>query len=544
MLGIVSGSAPTLDLGAGNHAVAGAEPHAAAFDPLDSLGRYELFPLLDANGDYIIEAEETELWMQDEFGQIVLRADGITPQPPDYGPHLFQEMKIRRQLVTYNGPDARPVDVRNFLAPLDAPDLQGRQADTVVHYYDMTAIEIVEQFISRMQQSGRWDPNQYPRTLEYLRRASANGRQGTPKSRAEPGETNAGLRADPVIRVAEVYRWYDATQTGQLDNLYLLVDRDTRQPLLYEHVANVFEDGRRPFTPVQWWPVEGRWTGIGAVEVFWELQKFIDLQTNRWDLSLSESGSKTFFNPEQTVEGQLNPRLTINDQTTFRKRDVNVPAERILERVHLHEFKGAKIEGLVQFVGQIFTNMSGVANANDAAAMGMDTARLATGVNNIQHSGEEMFTPILVNLEPGIAETIADCLALAVEHMDEREAFEVTGPDGVVHLKELQRQDARQFRWHVGLEVTSSKGEREVAQAAAATEAGKDYLSLPPAWQTILAPLYRQRLKAHGVKDVHKIIVPPTPEQLQAYQAQQQGQGGAAATPNEAEAPPPEPLPQ
>lgn len=499
-----------------------AEPTAESLKPT---------PLLDARGNYIIKDENDE-WVLGENGQMVLKSDGVTPQPPGYDDSMYVEMKIRRQFLTYNGPDARPVDYRNFLAPLDAEDLQGKSADTVVHYYDMTAIEVVELFIDRLQQSGRWDPNQYPRTIEYLRQASSNSRASSAQPRTELGESgwagDATQRADPTIRIAEVYRWYDATQTGRLDNIQLILDRTTRRPILYDHVSNVFDDGRRPFTHIQWWPVDGRWTGIGAVEIFWELQRFIDLQMNRWDLSLSESGGKTFFNPEMTQEGQTNPKLSINDQSSFRKRDPNMPAERILERVQLHEFKGAKIEGLVQFVGQLFTNMSGVANVNDAAAMNMDTAKLATGVNNMHQSGEEMFTPILVNMEPGITTVISTALAIAVEHMDEQEAFEVMGPQGELVLKALQKQDARQFRWHIQLEVSSNKGERDVAQTTAATGAAIEYYGLPPQIQMILAPLYRQRLKAHGIKNVDRIIVMPSPEDVAAWKSQQ---AAAAAAP-------------
>jgi hypothetical protein len=480
-------------------------------------------PLLDAKGEHIIEGEDE--WALNEQGQMVLTRDGQTLQPEGYSENSFQPMKIRRKIVAYSGPDARPVDFRNFLAPIDAPDLQCLAADTVVEYYDMTAIEIVQMFIRRMQEAGKWDANQYPRTMEYLRSVSSNSKSSGDFNRPEIGETKQNAdkgRGDPVIHVAEVHRWFDATQTGQLDSIHMLLDRDTQRPILYDHTANVFEDGKRPYTSIAWWPIDGSWCGIGAVEVFWTLQDFIDLQVNRWDMSLSESGSKTFFNAEMTVEGQANPKLSINDQSTFRKRDPNMPADRILERIQLYEFKGAKLEGLIQFVGQLVTNMSGVANANDAAAVNLDTQETATGVNNIAASGEEMFAPILVNLEPGVTEVCADSLAISVERMDDEEAFEVLGADGQMILKVLKKQDAKSFRWHVALEVSANKGERDVAQSTAATEAGKDYLMLPPPMQAVLAPLYRQRLRAHGVKDVHKIIVVPTPEQIQAWQVAQQ----------------------
>ena len=302
----------------------------------------------------------------------------------------------------------------------------------------------------------------------------------------------------------------------------MVVDLDTKRPILYDHVANVFPGGVRPYQAIVWWPVEGRWHGIGAVETFWQLQKFIDLCMNRWELSESQAGSKTFFNPELTVEGQNNPRLDVNSPGYLRKRDVNMPASRILERVPLHEFKGQNLDALIDRATQIFVNMSGVSNGNDAAAAGLDTSQLATGINNIAQSGEEMFTPLLVNLEDGITTVATQCLIIAVEHMDDEEAFAVVGPNGLAALKKLRSSDIRNLQWNVSLEVSSNRSQRDVAQLSAAKSAAVEYLGLPPPNQATLAPLYRQLLKLYGVRDVDKILPLPAQQAVDDHSAAQQ----------------------
>ena len=471
-------------------------------------------PVVAADNDCIYE---DDTWhVDDETGVLVLDRDGETPQPHGgLRSSMFRQRKVRRSIVRQRGPEARPVAFKDFLAPLNAESLQ--TADTLVHFEDITAIEIAGQFIERLQAARQWDPGQYPRTLEFLRTAASNQHAGTTAAdavRPELGEsvhsTPMHGRGDPVVRTAKFFARYDADNDGRLEDVFVVVDLDTKRPILYDHVANVFPGGRRPYHPVVWWPVEGRWHGMGAVETFWQLQKFIDLCMNRWELSESQAGSKTFFNPELTVEGQNNPKLDVNSPGYLRKRDVNVPASRILERVPLHEFKGQNLDSLIDRATQIFVNMSGVGNGNDAAAAGLDTSQLATGINNIQQSGEEMFTPLLVNLEDGITTVATECQVLAVEHMDEEEAFAIVGSNGLAALKKLKASQVQKLQWNVSLEVSSNRSQRDVAQLTAAKGAAVEYLGLPPPNQATLAPLYRQLLKLYGVRDVDKILPLPT----------------------------------
>jgi hypothetical protein len=478
-------------------------------------------PIIAEDGDYIFEADQWKL----VDGAVTLSRDGRTTlaEPPD--PQGFVEMKVRRRVTTESGPVAEVVGYKDFLAPLNAADLQ--QADTVVHYYEATAIEIVEQFIARMKAAGRWDAGEYPRVMEYLRTASSNTTTShlhSGNARSDLGERSQDLseRGEPVIRIAEVYRWFDATQSGNRDNIYMLIDLETSQPLLYDHVANVHPGGKRPFTALTWWPVEGRWDGISAVDVFLRVQELIDLLTARWELSESKSGSVTFFDPSQTTQGRLNPKLDPTKVKYLTKIDPLLADNQILSQVRLNEWKGGDLNGLIQFFLQMATNMSGVANANDAAAAGLDTSELATGVRNIEASGNEMFAPILVNLEPPITAIATNCQVLAVDNMNDEEAFVISGPRGVLMLKQLKAADARAFRWNVSLEVASDRGQRDVAEAQATTGAISEYVDLmlkiysapvPFAPGLVLGATnaYRQRLRAHGVQDVDKVL--PLPDE-------------------------------
>jgi hypothetical protein len=468
-------------------------------------------PVIAQDGDHIYK---DDLFVLDPAGQMVLRRDGVTVQPQQV---LWDVQKVRRQIVTKSGPECEILEPRDFLAPLATPSLQ--EADTVVHFYDIPAIDLVREFISRLRRNGQWDADAYPRTMAYLRMASAarpNAQAAAGSAKAQLGELGQtiGTRSEPTIRVAEVHRWFDATQSGNRDNIYMLLDMDTKQPLLYDHVANVYDGGKRPFTPIVWWPIEGRWNGIGAVEVFWKIQEFVDISAARWELSLSQSGGVTFFSPELTQEGMNNRNLVLNYGAFYRKRDPMMPASQIVERVQLADFKGGDLYQIIQFFLQLATNMSGVSNANDAAAAGLNTGELATGVRNIKESGDEMFAPILVNLEKGVREVTEDVQACSIEYLDPEEARAVVGERGLAVLQKLKSADSRSYRWAVTLEVSSNKGERDVAQTAAATQVALEYFQLMPELQVRLYKLYRQRLKAHGVRNVDEIITEPAQQQV------------------------------
>lgn len=154
--------------------------------------------------------------------------------------------------------------------------------------------------------------------------------------------------------------------------------------------------------------------------MFWPMQKAIDLAFNRWDLSNSSSGSVTFWSPELTVEGAANPKLMLNAGNTYRKVNQQTKGGDIVERIPLYEFKGAQMETIAQYYMQIASNMSGVANANDSQAAGLESSKLATGIRNIDRSGQEQFAPLLSRLSEGITDICETSLVIAVRGMDRR----------------------------------------------------------------------------------------------------------------------------
>ena len=71
-----------------------------------------------------------------------------------------------------------------------------------------------------------------------------------------------------------------------------------------------------------------------------------------------------------------------------------------LTSVYLTNVKSANLKDLLQTVLQTMQAMSAVSNVNDGAMAGLDTAKLATGIRNLQESGEELFHQYISHLRP------------------------------------------------------------------------------------------------------------------------------------------------
>ncbi len=87
---------------------------------------------------------------------------------------------------------------------------------------------------------------------------------------------------------------FDADEDGVQEDIVIMIDRKNKRPLFYDYVANRTPNGKRPFDVIRVNRVDGRWHGIGTMEVFQPLQEVVDLLVNRWSLSQSRSGNVFF----------------------------------------------------------------------------------------------------------------------------------------------------------------------------------------------------------------------------------------------------------
>ena len=491
-------------------------------------------PYVAADADYIYQDDQ---WAQvatqnpdspEELGDPVwiLARDGQTQLPEGMAsPEMlnFEAQIVPRQKVQYNGAESKPIYYKDFLAPLDAPTLD--EADICVHLYDKPAIEIASLYVSALdtgEETTRETANKIFESLQELTRVDDHRKAYGKKERPELGESpgtekvnssddparaESGLEGEPVVEIAEVYIHFDADEDGVQEDIVIMLDKKNKRPLFYDYVANRTPNGKRPFNVTRVNRVEGRWHGIGTMEVFQPLQEVVDLLVNRWNHSQSRSGNVIFWNPELTLEGEENPHLELNGGRTYTPKG-NIDPENILKVIPLYDVKGREIYKEIEFFMQVAINMSGVSHVNDAAMLGMDTAKLATGVKNIERSGQEMFSIYLSQLQDGLEDLLKQFCVYTLAYLDIREVFMYTEDESAQMLQFGPENVEQQVDMDVRLEMTRYKNEQELVQAQQASAKVIEFYSLPPELQVRTSQLYRQMLKAMQVAHVDEIIQP------------------------------------
>ncbi|TXH15600.1 MAG: hypothetical protein E6R03_06920 [Hyphomicrobiaceae bacterium] len=482
--------------------------------------------IVGADGDYIMESD---LWIQDSTEDpatgeavlsdlLVLKRDGKTPQPEAM---IWQEKTITRRITHYKGPEAKIINFMDFLCPIDAESVQ--LADCVVHLYDMPLMDLADQWKKSIPaESTAEDRMEATRNaIELLRKLeTTNGITNTAQnSDTVDSVSPAGIgidRGQPVVEIAEFYLRYDADGDGILEDVCLVLDKKTRTPIFYDYTANVTDDGLRPISVARVNEVPGRWYGIGAMEMFNTSQQIIDLWMNRKNHSNSRAARVDFWSPHNTLEGRANPNLETNWGGTYTPAP-NKTAKDCLESVYLENNIGDNLQEMIEFFMQLMMNESGIANANDGNVAGMDSTKLATGIRNIEKSGQELFSLFLGHLEPGISESLAKMVKLVFSNIDQMEVYryfedgEAGGEGGSELLREINPGDIANIEIDTRVLLTRYRGEQILESYTRGWNIVKEYYAEPnPEVQARTTEFAQGMLKAMQVPNANKIIQPIT----------------------------------
>tara|TARA_R110000772_G_scaffold143235_2_gene252764 strand:- start:924 stop:3113 length:2190 start_codon:yes stop_codon:yes gene_type:complete len=471
-------------------------------------------PLVAEDQDYIFEDdvwigaidEETGELLDNGAGEpiMVLKRDPTTTMPE--GEMIFERRKVRRLVKQFTGAELESVYYTDILVPKSARDIQS--ADCVVHTFEVPAIELAQTYMKR-----GLNPEDHPKFIDLLGEItgdSAQLRTGKDSARAEEGDDTGGslaISGEPSIRIGEFYMKIDVNGDGIQENIMLVLDLDNKKPIFFDYLSNITPDGKRPLHVVRVNPVDGRWHGTSQVKLFYDLQTFTDTLVARWDFSESQSGFIDIVNKSAVEEGaDVQGTLEINGGETFTLKPNKTPDD-FFKRIYLTNTKSDELRSQIEYIGQVMTTLSGVTNANDAAMSGLDTTQLATGVKNIEKSGQELFAPLLDHLDPGLADSVNGFLKQTVHNMDEAEAFEFF--EGAVrHIDEIKPDDARDIDFMVSMELTRYKGEQELVQGMQSIELiERFYAILDPNVQAIAVPVFINIGKLYGMKDADKVFV-------------------------------------
>lgn len=443
-------------------------------------------------------------WVPAQNGGFVLERDGVT-QHPNPEEITFEERLIEKEQTNYTGPSVRVVYYRDFMAPLNAPDLQS--ADCIVHVVPLSVNQLAAEYL---QNPGA--------NLAELANAIAaiqtfRGYDGAAKTgsdmRPENGDYQAPVNeGESQMEVGEFYMRFDANGDGYQENIMFVMDLQSGYPITYDYVANVdpTKTGQRPFRPVVPNPIDGRWYGIGTFEMFERHQEVIDLMINRRSVSQGEAGRVVGWRPENTAEGSIDPNLKLNWGGTYKL----LPGKRWEDTLFITYLNDNKFDQLTEEMEsqlQFAFNESGVQHANDANVAGMDSTKLATGIRNIEKTGQEMFGVYISELEGGINDNATAFTQTLYANMDDTESFIYFNGQIPVELT-VQKRDVRNLRFNIQVLLSRYKDEQMLLSSREARLVLAEFDALPPDLQINRKPLFKQQLAALQVKNPDQYLIP------------------------------------
>lgn len=492
----------------------------------DQIFGTEATVLTDIDGQQVKGADGNIITPDDEFvdaqdgnGTQVLKRDGQTLMPDA---PLFQSMTLNRRQVLFEGARSEPIYYKDFLCPLTATDVQ--TADCIAHLYDKPVMQFVDLVVKRgmVEDTAEGRLGAAQRLVSLVKKMDSN--TSRPKAAVttdvRPNE-NYGTLPDtktggPVAEFVNFFMWYDVYGDGILRNVMLVADRQTESPVFYDFVPNVTTDGLRPIEIVRINPVKGRWYGLGIIELFESYQTWVDLMVNRWNQSQSAAGRTDFWDPTATLEGDANPSLQMNRGKSYTLKP-GKKAEDALSAVYLNDTKFEQIYRMLQLPMQLAVNESGVANANDAQSAGLESSELATGIQNIQQSGDELFKPIIADLTGPLNRILGREVSVTLANMNPEEAYSYMEGD-TRGVDKLTPDDVRGLKFKVKISLTTQHNQQVIQTSAAAAALVEKYYMLTPEIQARVAPFYRAQIRALDPKcDVEHTIqpMPPAPAQSQ-----------------------------
>lgn len=496
-------------------------------------------PVFDVEGRYIfrdamwttqtIEQQPNPNYPPEVKVVKVLRRDNATIMPPGA---QWVRQRVRVNTLHYRGPKSEAIWFTDFLCPLNAESVH--KADIVAHLYDADAMEIAAWFtqgrfnyLNNEQQTALHHEKALNTLHRVLTSASpTTGSSTTTMPRTVHGETDTPRASASMVQVAECWLRYDADEDGVQEEICVVIDLVTQRPLYYNFTANITPDGRRPFDVLRCLPVLNRWYGVGMMEYLEPEQLFIDLQVNRWNLSLSRAGKVVFWNPEKTLEGEQDRNLRLNSGATYRLRD-GASVEDVIKVVELYASQqAADIKDIISFYMQLMQLKTGVLSVADESISDMNATKLATGIRAIQKAGDEIFASWQEEVYLGLRDVVRKFVGVALARMDRRETWRFTDGDDEV-LATLMPEDVANLEVDVQLLLVSDENEKTLQSVTMAiTQVLPSFYALPPHAQPAAVPAVRQALRALGVRDADKMAIPmpqmvPTTETTEEQPAEE-----------------------
>lgn len=467
--------------------------------------------VLGQDGEYITEKD---VWVMAEVPDAMgipapmktLKRDGVTPWPRGA---QWLRGSFARTVTHYKGPEITNIYYRNFLANWDAANLQ--EAECCIHMYEVGPEELAAMFTDAKG-------IQILQSIEVLRQIS-----GVNPVSISSDVLEAGMPASTKVKVEEYWMRCDADGDGVTEDIcYVRINAGGGwTPLFYDYVQNVTDTKERPFYEIVPVRRKGRWTGIGAIEMFEKHQEAVDLMLNRWAFSTSSSGRILAYDPAafELANGE-EIDLSLNDGKAYKLKPGKKLSDAVQD-IYLQDTVGDKWLAIFQTFLQLAMNESGVQHANDGAMAGMETTKLATGIRNVERSGNENFSVFMSCLEDGVQKVIRAFVQTLYSRIDANEVVRIL-EGKVPQVWTVEPRDVQGLEFDVTVMLSRYRSEQMLESVRAVLPDCLGYYTAlrdNPIAQMRLMPLFHQLLKGAQVENPEEIIIPMsefTPEEIAA----------------------------
>lgn len=439
-------------------------------------------------------------------GLAILEKDpSFTMKPGSFGFQYFPNLE--QTAIRYEGVKAESLPTTCFLCPLRYESIH--DADINVHLYKKEpgqlretyeGIDVSDEYFSWWDLTGDKHPKEHQGEHDMFVSQIVN-----------------------EVTIAEVYIRCDANGDGRDEEILLVLDLQNQRPIFYDYLHNHFE--RRPFEAlVGLEKVAGRWYGRGIFSLGEDQELHMDAEFNRAQVKGSRSSVITFRQKNAVNEWKNGvPTVIGNGDIHDLEQGFDSKNNPPIFNVNLSEDNDMALE-LMEISRQASDAVIGAISAADASQSDMNQSKTATGIVNLQQSGDAILKATEQDQAEGINAIMEQVVVCILEKMDKTRLIL---NENATELITLNRNEARALRRDVRLLLTRSKSTQLLNTAEKALMIAKDYrmvMAQDPEGARVLRPMYIDQLKALEVNSADEICPEITDEMIMAFQMQQQQQ--------------------
>lgn len=468
----------------------------------------QFVPSPDAQGVMVLMDDPSFMVHQGD----ILPPDTQMIPPGKYGWKLIES--LNQMLSTYEGVSVDPVDWRCFLCPLRVDDIG--KADINVHLYKEEPGNLRKRFSDvdvSQNYFGWWD---------QTGDKQANLIQG------ELAEVPSIILEQ--ITVAECYMRWDADEDGYEEELFLVIDYQSKRVIFYDYLANHMD--RRPFVVIPGLErVPDRWYGRGIFSLGEDQELHMDTEFNRAQLRGSRSSVVTFRHKVATKEWQAGLPTVFGGESVYdlegkEWNEKNPP----IFKVNLTEQNDKALE-LMEVSRQASDALIGAISVKDASQAEMNQSKTATGIVNMQEATDVLVAQTEVEQGEAMDHVLELVISTVLKNCPKAV---LTLNKDATKLVSLSPQKIRSLDRDVRLLLTKSRSTQLLSASQQAIQIGKDFRQLmiqDMMGARLFRPLYLSALKALEVDDADDVIPEITDDMIAQQQQQQANQ--ASRPPNQ-----------